>query len=227
MVAGITPFNFPAIVPWMLRRLRSHAGTASSSSPPRRIPRPRCGPPSSSRRQACRTGSSTASTATRWPSTGCSSIPGSPRCRSSARRRSRVHLRDRDQARQARAGAGRGEEPHDRAPGRRHRDGRRRRGLGGLRLRGRALHGGLRAGGRRRRRRAARGGDQGATAEGQGRQRHEPDSEMGPLVTREHRDKVAAYIASGPSRERRSSPTGGRRRPRATGSSSACLCSTT
>src|SRR6185312_7487074 len=47
-----------------------------------------------------------------------------------------LRLRDGHQGRQARAGARRGEEPHDRAPRRRHRDGRRRGGRRGLRLRG-------------------------------------------------------------------------------------------
>ena len=56
----------------------------------------------------------------------------------------------------------------------------------------------------------------------------EPDSEMGPLVTREHRDKVASYIASGvragrDGRRRRPRDGAGRRRA----SSSACRCSTT
>ena len=36
--------------------------------------------------------------------------------------------------------------------------------------------------------------DQGATAEGQDRAGTEPENEMGPLITREHRDKVASYI---------------------------------
>ena len=45
--------------------------------------------------------------------------------------------------RQALPGARRGEEPHDRPAGRRHRDGRRRGRLGRLRLGRRALHGGL------------------------------------------------------------------------------------
>ena len=53
------------------------------------------------------------------------------------------------------------------------------------------------AGRGRRRRRRARRGDQGAHPEGEGRRRDEPDSEMGPLVTREHRDKVASYIDKG------------------------------
>ena len=52
-------------------------------------------------------------------------------------------------------------------------------------------------------------------------------SEMGPLITREHRDKVASYIESGASRARRSSSTDARRRRTATASSSACRCSTT
>ncbi len=64
-----------------------------------------------------------------------------------------LHLRDRHRARQARAGARRGEEPHAGAARRRHRHGRRRRRLGRLRLGRRALHGDLgRRGGRRRRR---------------------------------------------------------------------------
>ena len=55
----------------------------------------------------------------------------------------------------------------------------------------------------------------------------DPTSEMGPLVTREHRDKVAGYLEGAASRARRSSPTAARRRPRATASSSASRCSTT
>ena len=60
-----------------------------------------------------------------------------------------LHLRDGHEARQARAGSRRREEPHDRAARRRHRDGRRCGGERRLRLRRRALHGRL---GRRRRR---------------------------------------------------------------------------
>ena len=55
----------------------------------------------------------------------------------------------------------------------------------------------------------------------------EADSEMGPLVTREHRDKVASYIASGQIRAPRSSPTAARPHPRGTGSSSESRCSIT
>ena len=56
----------------------------------------------------------------------------------------------------------------------------------------------------------------------------DPDSEMGPLITREHRDKVAGYVAPGRRRRRdrgRRRPRG--RRARATASSSARRCSTT
>ena len=110
----------------------------------------------------------------------------------------RLHLHDRHREREARPGARRREEPHGRPPGRRHRDGRRRSGQRGLRLGGRALHGDLRSRRRRRRCRPARRGDQGSACPkvkvGPGT---DPDSEMGPLVTREHRDKVASYIDQG------------------------------
>ena len=110
-----------------------------------------------------------------------------------------LRLRDGDRERQALPGARRREEPHDRAAGRRHRHGRRRRGLGRLRLGRRALHGGLDAGRGRRRRRRARRGDQGSASR-RSRSRHglEPDAEMGPLVTREHRDRVASYVERAP-----------------------------
>ena len=45
----------------------------------------------------------------------------------------------------------------------------------------------------------------------------EPDSEMGPLVTREHRDKVASYIETRRARARRWSPTAARRAPEGDG----------
>ena len=95
-------------------------------------------------------------------------------------------------------------------PGRRHRHGRRRGCLGRLRLGRRALHGGLDASSpsatsptrssRRSRQRIPK------VKVGDGM---EPASEMGPLITREHRDKVASYIERAPrGRDRR------RRRPR-------------
>ena len=58
----------------------------------------------------------------------------------------------------------------------------------------------------------------------------EPESEMGPLVTREHRDKVAGYLESAQpaGRHDRRGRSRARALPRvATGSSWACRCSTT
>ena len=121
-----------------------------------------------------------------------------------------LHLRVRHEARQAGAGARRRQEPHDRAAGRRHRHGGRRGRQRGLRLRRRALHGGLAGRGRRRR------GDRLVEAiklrlpkikVGNGL---DEGVEMGPLVTREHRDKVASYIEGGAEQ----GADGRRRRPR-------------
>ena len=86
--------------------------------------------------------------------------------------------------RQAGAGARRREEPHGGAARRRHRHGRRRRRLGRLRLGRRALHGGLGGGRGRRRRptrwstRSRRGCRSSASATAP-----TPTSEMGPLIT--------------------------------------------
>ena len=91
-----------------------------------------------------------------------------------------VRLRDGDRERQALPGARRREEPHDRAAGRRHRHGGRRRGLRRVRLGRRAVHGGVDARRRRRRRRPADRGDQGAHPERQGRRRHGRVERDGP-----------------------------------------------
>ena len=109
-----------------------------------------------------------------------------------------VHLRDRHAQRQARAGARRREEPHGRAARRRHRHGRRRRGLG--RPTARPASAAWRSPSsspwatwpirwsRRSRTRLPK------IKVGPGT---DPTSEMGPLVTREHRDKVASYLDKG------------------------------
>ena len=72
--------------------------------------------------------------------------------------------------------------------------------------------------------RAAARRDQGADPEGQGRRRDGPASEMGPLVTREHRDKVASYVESAPGEgaRRRRRPRG-RARRRASSSTRRCI----
>ena len=165
------------------------------------------------RGRASRTACSTSSTATRSRSTRSSSTPTSPPSRFvGSTPIARYIYETGTQARQARPGARRREEPHDRAARRRHRHGRRRRGLGRLRLGRRALHGDRDDRGRRRRRairwsrrsrRACRRSRSGRAAI--------PTAEMGPLVTKQHRDKVASYLDSrpGPGRDAR------RRRPRA------------
>ena len=108
-----------------------------------------------------------------------------------------VRLRDRHRARQAGAGPRRREEPHGGPARRRPRPGRRRGGQRRLRLGRRALHGDLgvcrgrtdrrRPGRQDRRARPARI----KTGDGTG------DADMGPLVTKAHRDKVASYIDAG------------------------------
>src|SRR4029077_6611226 len=93
-------------------------------------------------------------------------------------------------------------EPHDRAARCRHRHGGRRRRVGGLRLPPGGPAGGLAGGG-------GGGGGRGAAEPlidaikeripkvkvGDGM---DPSSEMGPLVTREHRDRVASYVENAP-----------------------------
>ena len=87
VVAGITPFNFPAMVPDVdVRQRASRAATRSSSSRPRRTRPPRCSSPSSCARPACPRACSTSSRATRSRSTRSSSTRTSRPCRSSARR---------------------------------------------------------------------------------------------------------------------------------------------
>ena len=130
--------------------------------------------------------------------------------------------------RQAGAGARRGQEPHARAARRRPRHGRRRRGRRRLRLGRRALHGDQR---RARRRVASPTRWSAKIAEripaikvGPG---SEPDNEMGPLITGEHRDKVAGYVDGAAGRGRHRRRRRPRRRARATASSSTRRCSTT
>ncbi len=133
-----------------------------------------------------------------------------------------------DEARQARTGARRREEPHDRAPRRRRRHGCRRRRLRRLRLRRRAVHGDL-AGRRRRRRRGPlhRGG-QGAHPEREGRRRDAARLRDGPARhARAPRQGRVATSQARRTRAARSSSTAASRRRRATASGSASRCSTT
>ena len=173
VVAGITPFNFPAMVPMWMWAPAIACGNTFVLKPSEKDP------------------SASVFTAELLKEAG---LPGRrlqrrPRRQGRGRRAARaprhrgaelrrldadrpLHLRDRHEARQARAGARRREEPHDRAARRRHRDGGRRRRQRRLRLGRRALHGRLGRRRGRRRGRPARRGDQGAAPEDQGRRRH-------------------------------------------------------
>ena len=148
VVAGITPFNFPVMVPlWMCANAIA-TGNAFILKPSEKDPSP------------------SLFLAELWKDAGLpdgvfSVLQGDkvavdrllehPDVAARELRRldadRPIHLRDRYVARQAGAGARRREEPHARAARRRHRDGGRRRGVGGVRRCRRALHGDL---GRRR-----------------------------------------------------------------------------
>ncbi len=92
VVAGITPFNFPAMVPMWMYPLAIACGTPSSSSHRRRTRRLRCFAPSFWRRRDCPMGSSTSSMATRRRSTASSLIRISLPSPSSDRHRSPVQI---------------------------------------------------------------------------------------------------------------------------------------
>ena len=192
VVAGITPFNFPVMVPlWMLANAIA-CGNAFMLKPSEKDPSP-----SLLSGRAVQRG--------RVPRRGLQRGAGRPRGRRRApgppRRRRRVLRRAAPRSpatiyetgtkqRQAGPGARRRQEPHGGPPGRRHRRGGRRRGLGRVRLGGRAVHGDLgRGGGRRRGRPAGLRHLRSASLRSVG-PGTDPASQMGPLVTAEHRDRV-------------------------------------
>ena len=196
-----------------VRQRDRRAATRSSSSRARRTRRPSLFLAELlEARPACPTASSPWCTATRRRSTRILDPPGH---RGGQLRRldpdRPLHLRDRHRARQAGAGPRRREEPHGRAARRRHRHGRRRRGL--ARPTARPASAAWRS---RSSSRSATSADPLVDAIaarlpklriGDGT---DPDAEMGPLITGEHRDKVAGYIAAGA----RGGRDGGRRRSR-------------
>ena len=145
VVGIISPFNFPAMVPLWFFPIAIAAGNAVVLKPSEKDPSAAeldGGAPA--RRRGCPTACSTSCTATRRPSTRCSSTPT---CASisfvgSTPIAQYVYETATGQ-RQARAGARRREEPHAGAAGRRPRPRRRRRRERGLRLGRRALHGDL------------------------------------------------------------------------------------
>lgn len=71
VVAGITPFNFPAMVPMWMFPLAIACGNTFVLKPSEKDPRPPCCWPSWPPRPVCRTACSTSCTVTRSPSTGC------------------------------------------------------------------------------------------------------------------------------------------------------------
>ena len=89
VVAGITPFNFPAMVPLWMCATAIACGNTFVLKPSEKDPRRRSCSRNCSQRPDCPTACSTSCTATRSRSTACSRIPTSPRSASSAPRRSR------------------------------------------------------------------------------------------------------------------------------------------
>ena len=159
VAVGITPFNFPAMVPMWMFPLALACGNAFILKPSEKDP-------SASLLMAewlAEAGlpDGAFNVAARRPRDGRGAA-APPRRRLGLVRRidagREVHLRDGDGARQARPGARRRQEPRRRDARRRRRDRRRRDRLRRLRLGRPALHGDLRGRrGRRRRRRARRG----------------------------------------------------------------------
>ena len=230
VVAGITPFNFPAMVPmWMFANAIA-CGNTFVLKPSREGPvGRRCSSPSCCAQAGLPDGvfnvvqgdKVAVDRLLEHPDVAAVSFVGSTPI-------ARLHLRDRHPARQAGAGARRGQEPHGRAARRRHRHGRRRRGQRRLRLGRRALHGDLRRGRRRRRRRPARRRHPGADPQARA-------SAPAPIPTaRWARSSPASTATRWPAtstgaggRRRRSSSTAASSTSTATASSSARRWSTT
>ena len=229
VVAGITPFNFPAMVPMWMWAPAIACGNTFVLKPSEKDP------------------SASMFTAELLQGGGRAGrrLQRRPRRQGRGRRAPRasrrrcpelrrldadraVHLRDRHEAGQARAGARWRQEPHDRAARRRHRDGGRRGGQRRVRLGGRAVHGRLGRRRRRRRRRSARrarsrsGCRRSRSATGWIRRRR-----WGRSSPRRTATRWPATSTRVRRRARRCSPTAASRRPRATASSSASRSSTT
>ena len=147
--AGITPFNFPAMVPLWMFPVALACGNTFVLKPSEKVPVGLDAAwPSCSRKRGCPTACSTSCTATRTRSTRCSHTPASRRSRfvGSTPIAKYIYETARE-ARQARAGARRREKPRGGAARCRFRFRGRRADRRRLRLGGRALHGDL--GGRR------------------------------------------------------------------------------
>ncbi|EUA07060.1 aldehyde dehydrogenase family protein [Mycobacterium xenopi 4042] len=141
VVAGITPFNFPAMIPLWKAGRRWRVEMRSFSSLPSATRRSRCGWPSCSSKRACRPGCSRSCTATRKPSTPSWPIPTSRPSALSAVPISRpTSTRPRPRTGSAR-NASRRQEPHDRDARRRPRPGSGRADRRRIWQRRRTLHG--------------------------------------------------------------------------------------
>ena len=80
VVAGITPFNFPVMVPMWMYPIAIAAGNAFILKPSEQDPvRARTASPSSGTKRGCRPACSAWCTAIAWRSTACWSIPMWPR----------------------------------------------------------------------------------------------------------------------------------------------------
>ena len=148
VVAGITPFNFPAMVPMWMWAPAIACGNTFILKPSEKDPSASMLTAELLKEAGLPDG---VFNVIQGDKIAVDAILAAPRHRGRLVRRldadRALRLRDGDEGRQARAGARRREEPHDRPARRRHRHGRGRRGERGLRVGRRALHGDL---GRRR-----------------------------------------------------------------------------
>ena len=151
VVAGITPFNFPAMVPMWMFPVALACGNCFILKVSERVPSASLILAELLKEAGVPDG---VFQVVHGDKEAVDAILHHPGHRRGQLRRldpdRQVHLRDRGQAREALPGAGRGQEPHDRHARRRPRPGGRCADGGGLRRRRRALHGDLGGGADRR-----------------------------------------------------------------------------
>ena len=156
VVAGITPFNFPAMVPMWMWAPAIACGNTFVLKPSEKDPSASLWTAELLKEAGLPDG---VFNVVQGDKVAVDAVLEHPDHRRGLVRRldadRALRLRDGDVEREALPGARRREEPHDRAARRRHRHGGRRCGVGGVRLGRRALHGDL-AGRRGRRRRRIR-----------------------------------------------------------------------
>ena len=144
VVAGITPFNFPAMVPMWMWAPALACGNTFVLKPSEKDPSASVFTAELLKEAGVPDG---VFNVVHGDKVAVDAVIEHPDIQAAVVRRldadRALRLRERHEARQARPGARRREEPHDRPPGRRHRHGGRRRGERGVRLGGRAVHGDL------------------------------------------------------------------------------------